>query len=419
MGHTLSLLGWAAAAAAALPPGASHWDRMPAELRHMVLEAAGTLTKFAAGVVLPAELQSLSMAQQDELWRDVFECDWQGDLKSLPSPFGLSACFTSVRSRAMLARIRAAGIADAQTLGRVAIRNGWTDELDHAKPERLAEAAAREGAVWLLAELVDVRKTAQVDWMHASMAAMAGHADTVRFVCERMPAKHCGAYLVDCAAANGHVGVAEWLHGRFGAKCSRGAADDAAGNGHVHALGWLEQHMGVQCTADAVAKAARGGRLHVLQHLASTRPHLLRDAGTIDAAAAGRDVRVLKWLHARGMLAASQDSVRALVKDGAAESVEWLCGAFCLPVAQDVLVEACSFNHGALVRWILAQRGIAVSHDSIAAAVRLKSLDALKALILHDSSMLAVIAAHAAETGSSIVGWLGARYPTVGTTTRR
>ncbi|KAL2917739.1 hypothetical protein HK105_202612 [Polyrhizophydium stewartii] len=88
------------------PPGGSHWDRLPAELRLEIARVAGPLTAaLCSGRSADAPLAA---AECRRLWVDVLSMEWPHDLRLLPAG-SLAACTAqdmwAVGSKRMLKRV--------------------------------------------------------------------------------------------------------------------------------------------------------------------------------------------------------------------------------------------------------------------------------------------------------------------------
>lgn len=67
--------------------------------------------------------------------------------------------------------------------------------------------------------------------------------------------------------ANGHLAVAQWLHGVKRETYFAPAVDEAAQGGHVEMLQWLHSNQLLVCTTTAMDKAAENGHLEVVKWL--------------------------------------------------------------------------------------------------------------------------------------------------------
>ncbi|KAL2914438.1 hypothetical protein HK105_206005 [Polyrhizophydium stewartii] len=396
-----------------LPHGASHWDRLPAEVRRIVFDAdTSVLTQLATRSLLPAELRCLSDAERTQAWADAFATEWAGPLSSLPPSASARGAAAHIRSRAMLERARAAGVAPVAVLLRVAVRNGWPDMLDMRLADQLALAAAEEGAVWLLADLIDGRRATTPSDRLVRAAAHAGRLDAVRFLHDRMRGVPWSPAVADAAAASGSLDLVVWMDasGRGGGFTGLAMAWAARG-GHLAVVRWLANNTAVAHSPLSALHAALRGHVAVLDLLHERFPAMFApDAGLSWCNVS--DVRVLRWLHHRSMLDQPRVMLDNLVGAGAADSVRWLCTTFGLAVTRRMFAVACDWGHAALARWMLTQHGIVLDDHAVRSAVASGFVDLLAVFIAHDAAWVHVIADTAAKRGlRDIVEWLHVRHP--------
>ncbi|KAL2918964.1 hypothetical protein HK105_201234 [Polyrhizophydium stewartii] len=85
-----------------LPAGDSHWDRLPLEVKGLVFEHTGLLTRWTTGRLSDEALRQLDKEGRMLVWREALECEWPGDLSRLPRLFWTTPAsfFWPVRSRA-------------------------------------------------------------------------------------------------------------------------------------------------------------------------------------------------------------------------------------------------------------------------------------------------------------------------------
>nr|KAJ3418824.1 hypothetical protein HK105_007793 [Polyrhizophydium stewartii] len=138
----------------ALAQGVSHWDRLPRELKDLVLGTAGLFTRLLCNNVLQAELPRCAGPQLEALWAETVRVEWGGDLYQLPRPPESGNVFLGIRSRDMFQRVRTDRLAPVMALQRVAIRNRWDDLIEFGAVQDLALAASAEGAVHILEDVI-------------------------------------------------------------------------------------------------------------------------------------------------------------------------------------------------------------------------------------------------------------------------
>ncbi|KAL2912107.1 hypothetical protein HK105_208383 [Polyrhizophydium stewartii] len=291
----------------------NEWDRMPAEIQNMILKHAGVLTLWVNGRIGNT---NFSDKQCESLLRDVFELDWQGDLRKLPfHKFKIYPTIVSlryIRTRSMYARFKALnGRSLDDGLDQAAILNGWTDLLEFRRPEDIGRNATRCGSITMLEHLVDERKVVTLSHKHARFAAQFGQLDVLKWLHERMPDGSWSAEVMDCAAEYGHLSVVKWLHANRTEGSTTNAMDYAAWKGHLAVVKWLHANRTEGCTFRAMDSAASSGCLAVVEWLyANCTEHNLTSAA-IDAAWSGKlsSLQLIKKLAPDVISAALVDDV--------------------------------------------------------------------------------------------------------------
>ncbi|KAL2911389.1 hypothetical protein HK105_209153 [Polyrhizophydium stewartii] len=366
-----------------LPPGASHWDHIAPELRGLIFDWAGPFTKLCAGELEPLELRGLTLEQREALWVDALTLEWEHDLRQLPRVPQHSACFFAMRTPGMFDRVRAAGLADGRVLRLVAIRRGWLDLLDTRRTQLLAEAAAEEGALWILEDLVDVRKAIRPTSELAAKAARGGRLNVLEWLDARMP-------------------LDQWTGDVLG---------QAAMGGHLTAVRWLCRHRTPFLQWFVVRRAAEGGHVHVLDFLYGRYRAVFDEHADRIAHGIG-DVAAARWLHARGLVRAPERMLDAFVRRGSVAGVVWACNELGVHPAQHHLDAACAAGRVALARWLLAAGAARPSDAAAHAAAAARCVGALRLLAARDPAMLAAaVAAAEARHDADLLRWLRARFP--------
>ncbi|KAL2913037.1 hypothetical protein HK105_207492 [Polyrhizophydium stewartii] len=308
-----------------LPLGASHWDRLPRELRIAVAAAAGPLTVWAVGLSPTPGSQRRLEAFLREVWADALEQAWPGPLETLPYVALPMRAYWPIRSRELFERVKALGPRHSEGLRHAAARQRWDDELDFGRPAELASLAAEAGALALLAELVDERQAVEPLALHAELAARSGHLAVVRFLHERMPGGSWTWRVMDRSVRSGSLELVAWLHANRPEGCTAEAMDWAAMLGHLHIIQWLSANRTEGCTTNAMDWAAEWNHLHVVEWLHHNRAEGCTRMAMTMAAAQGH-LRMVKFLHGHRT-------------EG--------CGAAALPIA-------CDRGHADVVAWLLA-----------------------------------------------------------------
>ncbi|KAL2912445.1 hypothetical protein HK105_208089 [Polyrhizophydium stewartii] len=419
----------------------SHWDRLPRELKDLVLERSSALTRLSTGALPAWQLQRLGTAARVSLWLETLETDWAGDLARLPRVPDSSLVFRHMRSRGMFERVRALGAAGRWVLRRAAVRNGWRDLLGlpdgpagpagggggggggaggdvavaDADAEELARAAAAEGAVWLLEETLVGRQMlpagqALVPRL-AELAAAGGQLDAVRWLHAASPDQAWTPAAMDLAAAGGHLDVVEYLHEHRTEGCTQYAMDRAAAFGHLPVVRWLHEHRGEGCTKWCVREVAVVGHVEVLQYLHEHYPQHFADLGEHGFDRAWR-LPVLRWLHGAGLIRNPQATLDNLVRSSDPRGVQWACATFGLAVTQAQFEDACQLDEREVVRWMLTQPGIRVTDTAARRAVEGRSDGVIRVLIAHDPALLGSITdSIVALCEVDFVAWMHWRYP--------
>nr|KAJ3421730.1 hypothetical protein HK105_002469 [Polyrhizophydium stewartii] len=341
-------------------------------------------------MLLRAELRGLPSEQVECLWAEAFACEWQGDLRRLPRIESYGDVFLGIRSRLMLERVRRWRLADEWMLLRVAVHNGWASAAHADDVEDLALAAAELGAVPLLRGLVCVRGAVRPSNALAVAAARGGRRDVVEFLHERLGGDVRVDQLMEAAATSGSIELVAWLikiHGDVLA--TLGAASP------------LHQ---------AVVAAANFGHLHLLVFLHERFPDCFKGLDE-ESFWYVSDLRVMRWLHERGLVRVPQLMLERAVRLGGLESVQWISATFGLRIEQQMLETACSLNRTSLVRWILRQPRISANDSCIDSAVDGCFVGVLAVLIEYDRSLLETIVERVAIRGDvDLIEWLDVRH---------
>ncbi|KAL2915060.1 hypothetical protein HK105_205383 [Polyrhizophydium stewartii] len=256
--------------------------------------------------------------QLEQVWQDVSYADWQGDIDLLP-PIDIASKSLNIRSRSFLERCH--NYFSHIQFARVAVRNGWTDLFDFERPGAIAEAAAIEGALDVLVDLIDVRKIAKPTIRLALVAAEKGHLAIVKFVHERMPGGWWGKGVANAATHSGNLDLVVWLKEHHPECFGRGVYHRAAEENHLHIVCWLADNCDFDCATDAFDFAAIHNNFEVLQFLSERFPHVQARLGSNSLAAS--EVRVLEWLRERSLLRVEGIYAR-IAQVGNIEAYEWV-----------------------------------------------------------------------------------------------
>ncbi|KAL2913818.1 hypothetical protein HK105_206697 [Polyrhizophydium stewartii] len=285
------------AAADALPPGASHWDRLPREIRSDIIHKSGPLTRWTTGVLETNDLWNLPMDEDQQLWIDIFETEWPGDLATVPDFAILKFTLWHVRSRALYDRYKAAFNLErtSNALREIAARCRFDDELDWDDPQELLSLAVRSAAMSLMRELVDVRRVAVFTESHACAACDWDFVEVLEFIGQHMPDGQWSTQVMNVAAAAGSIRCLDWLDANRTEGCDDGASQMAVRNGKFVSVRWLHAHGKLVMNHDVVSVAAMRGRVEILEWcMANGFSQLIMDPAIDKAVCRSKDT--FDWL---------------------------------------------------------------------------------------------------------------------------
>ncbi|KAL2913925.1 hypothetical protein HK105_206516 [Polyrhizophydium stewartii] len=416
---------------------------MPAEIQHMILAAAGPFTRFVNGLQLRAELRALPKQQHVQVWQDAVDSEWQGELAQLP-PLGALVAALRVPTRAALARVvaRTDKLFRAGCVASAAIRNGWKDVLDGGDVGALAVAAAEEGAVGVLADMMDARRVpAPVGCELVEHAACSGRLEVVRLLHERAGTAAAGAAtrwstnVGDFAAQSGNLDLVMWVRDHRPECLAPSAIEAAAGFNHMHVVRWLVETAHVRCDgrSGALRGAAFCNNLEMVEYLCERFPHLLPGGGgdVIDgdgdtlagmASAGAADqilssgVDVIEWLDRRGMIMDPRRLVEHAILMGSVDALQWLTARFSIRLHAGDLDEAHlggQPEHTRLLKWAY-ETHVPVTSESMALCVFCNNIDVLAWAVARDPGMMAALVEAVTTSGSEmLVEWLVVRHGVV------
>nr|KAJ3406426.1 hypothetical protein HK105_003556 [Polyrhizophydium stewartii] len=396
-----------------LPRGASHWDRLPAELHDKVLEATTPLlTWLGRRRLVRAELRSMAPEQLQQVWREVFETDWQGDLSALPRLSSQGRCFLSIASRRMLDRVRAAGVTiDPALLQRLAVRRGWADLFDFGDPELLVEEAIRAGNIALVANLVDERKIVKLNELKAAFAASAGQLEMLKWLHARMGGVGWTTFVMDIACGGGNLGVVVWLHESIPVGCTAGAMDNAAASGHLHVIEWLAEKYPHNCGVGAFFSACRGGHADVLEFLRVRFPEVYEQTpdNYLDMAS---DFETIRWLRQHRPHLIKPSLISHLSFMAKYDAIPWVAEVTGAVLEPKHLHRALEYDQPEIVEWMVEQKGLQITEDMFANGMHGSNTHALAWVIKHDRRWAGIMAdKFAEEVHEPLIQWLHVRHP--------
>ncbi|KAL2912683.1 hypothetical protein HK105_207791 [Polyrhizophydium stewartii] len=340
-------------------PTASHWDRLPAEMRRAVLAAAGPLTQWVQG-----ELVDPTGSQVVDMWGDALALEWPLErLRGLPAaavPAKTLLRETSPAALAAASRLRLHGHADDVAVAAVA--RGWLDWLppeslaEAADPrEAAAEAAVRAAAMGHVEAVAAARGVLGGDRLPPAVldtAAAAGELPLVRWL-TLDTGDPCTMAAMDDAAANGHLGVVEFLHENRLEGCTVGAMDLAATNGHLDVAVWLHINRTEGCSEAAIDGAVRNGRVGVVEYLWRHYPHRPSNGAMTDAAFNGH-TPVLEQIRAiRSELLPEHDICSSAAAGGHIDTIDWVLASIGDHSRADMVVSALQSSNVAAAEHLL------------------------------------------------------------------
>ncbi|KAL2914018.1 hypothetical protein HK105_206462 [Polyrhizophydium stewartii] len=372
---------------------------MPDEIQSMILDAAGPFTKFVNGLAIEAELSALPMRRREQVWQDAVDIDWQGDLEPLP---WIDVTSTTLRlSRSIYERIQ-----DQQTpmdALDVAIRYDWPDLIEFDEPDLVALAAAQHGAVWLLRDVIDVRRLVEPSENLARSAAAGGHLDAVVFLHERMADRPWNTGVGFMAAKSGNLDLVAWLKAHRTQCIGVSAFQGAAVGNRMHVVRWLADNCTFGCDAGAIAGATLSDNAEMLRFLIERFPDMLHTLGT-HRSYVSSDIQLIQWLDARGLIVPS-DLISHLVRENKVDVLEWAVDRFQVSPTDDDLAQALKMRHRTLFKRMF-KPGMQITAYMTRELIETHSIDIMNWLIARDSSVIPALIDETAGYGDpALVEW--------------
>ncbi|KAL2917200.1 hypothetical protein HK105_203264 [Polyrhizophydium stewartii] len=392
-----------------LPPGGSHWDRLPAELRDEVIgHTRPTLRWFTLRRFLKAEVESLDLATIERLWAEAFESDWQGDLQALPWVDKDSPSLLLVASRGMLERLQAfRAIMSATTVQRLAVRRGWTDMFDYSKPELLALAAAQEGATDVLVDLFDVRRLVEPSCDLTEKAAQQAQLGVIELLHARLPNEQWRPRVGFHAAESGSLDLVIWLSQHHPECLVSSAISSAAWYNHMHIVRWIADNMGA-CNSHVLGYAAENGNLEMFNFLLERFPDILDDLDPGHSLVSA-NTDIIQWLD-QNALVNPRKLVTHIIRRGEADALEWVLARFQVELREEDLEDAHKVKCNHLLKRMYA-RGVPFTNLSAQYAAQCCNVEMISRAIARGGHMTAMlIDATAAHGDPSLVEWWRVRH---------
>ncbi|KAL2914740.1 hypothetical protein HK105_205671 [Polyrhizophydium stewartii] len=360
----------AARAAVVMPPmrlnadAASLWDRLPNRVQSKIIDLAGVLTKFINGLMHPFEIKMMQERRRVAIWIDAMECDWQDDLRSLPTaPEGFFE--HAIRTRSMLVRLLELDHVTGPCLYAAALSGHWEGAVTPDQLDRPELAAAMSGRIDILRNLIETGKVIRFDANCIAHALAGGHLESFNWLVKntrrKLPNFKIPAHLLDPS-------IHELLTSDF-----------------------IKNAPLYQCVADAVA-------LEILFRRFGSKTGF--PALNIEF----HNVQILEWAHSRGL---THDKVKVAVSIAryaeTAKVAQWACKHLGVVFEQEHLACSCGDNNSAMTKWLLRQPGIIIDLQAIYETTCWFSLDCIDALIAHDPSVAREIVHAAAAISKSAI----------------
>ncbi|KAL2918594.1 hypothetical protein HK105_201995 [Polyrhizophydium stewartii] len=377
---------------AALPPGASHFDRLPPELRDMIESlATPTLHLFLRRLrrwPFLAKDISRVVYHRDSLWTEVLETEWPGDLAMLPEVSEGNPCFLAVRSRQMFERLRNAGVEIRQVLvQRIAIRRGWLDMLDFGNVDVLAMAAAAEGCIPLLQDIIEVRRLVDVEIAQICSASKQGNLETVKWLSCRTRDPGMLRCATKNAASSGNLDLVKWLHGdnplRQAWLASKSVATPKSGS-------YLNDEAGC-CSELAFLLASWNSQAHILEFLRVQHPDVfakLPDETFDDP----DNVSMLAWIKQHRPKLSFQGFLGRFTSTGNIEALAWIVDNTSARLSHMHLGSAVLHDHVDMVKWMVLKKGIDICDLVFKCCPRWRINDSIAWMLKHDSRTASILA---------------------------
>ncbi|KAL2911459.1 hypothetical protein HK105_209071 [Polyrhizophydium stewartii] len=367
------------------PDATNEWDRMPAEIQNNILDAAGPFTKFVNGLLLAANLWGMTGEHRIQLWQDAIDVDWQGDLDLLPD---VDIASDSLRvSRSIFARAKDR-FYPFETK-RVAIRNRWKDVIDFDCEYDVATAAAFEGAIWLLEDMIDVCKMVEPSIHLARDAALVGQLEVLKFLHERMPGQTWEASVGNLAAISGNLDAVVWLNEQHSECLDSSAFQGAVQGNHMHIVRWLAERFTFACDRRLFYDAASNDNFEMIQFLEERIPQALDNMEPEDPFVSS-DIRVLEWLESRSLIV-PREILAHIASEGKIDVLEWAMARFRTELQEDGLGAAHQRLHNLLLKWAY-QRGVPFTVKSAEWAANNHNVDLMAWMISRDAECIPLLA---------------------------
>ncbi|KAL2912265.1 hypothetical protein HK105_208256 [Polyrhizophydium stewartii] len=392
---------------APLPPGASHWDRIPHELHEAVIAFAGPLTLLTTGGPHPAQVRRLRSDQCERIWADVVELDWDGDLASLPVMYS-AAAFVNIRSRRLLKRLRELTLINREMHHRVAIRNNWLDMLDPHDARAIMRAVCAEGNIQLAGKTIKSTEMMIVDDDMVKDALRNNQFELAKYLRRHIEQDSCP--VMESAAHTGNIEFVVWAH--ESCECQyENAVHTAIKQGHVDLVDFLLSKCEERDGVHDISTAVEHGQAEILELLYNRMQSVFVKHGNRIDTSGAFDLDTLEWLRDHDIAFDAATAMQNVADRGTVDAFRWLRETYALPATPQMLVSACCRNSLPLVKYMINHAGAEIDDQVIEQAIS-SSTDTLKVLLLKQPSMTHVAAnLAAAADADDLLDWMRWQFP--------
>ncbi|KAF0696198.1 Aste57867_13030 [Aphanomyces stellatus] len=194
-------------------------------------------------------------------------------------------------------------------------------------PKAMGHVAAKIGHQWDRLERLLASQNAKAIATAIDSTAAVGDLDTLvrlgAYEAHLLDPLTTPTHAMDVAAANGHLGVLQWLHTHRPFGCTTDAMDHAAKHGHLAILQWLDLHRSEGCTMQALAMAAHEGHFETVQWLCANRRESMNPVVVVAAAGNGH-LAILQYLVEGKCIPCGNEALVDAAKNGHLNVVKYL-----------------------------------------------------------------------------------------------
>ncbi|KAL2915896.1 hypothetical protein HK105_204599 [Polyrhizophydium stewartii] len=407
-----------------LPVGASHWDRLPPELRRMVNAHLRPTLQLFQGIwpLCEAEVRSITPRLCEQLWTEVFRTNWLGNFDRLPHLDPASPVWLHVSSRDMVNHIVKFELPiDPVLLQRLVIRTEPENQADSEslkdpvgcqKRRALATAMACEGKLDELKALFASSRIIRVRSDFICEAAAHGQLEVVKYLRSLSRDARWPPNLMGIAASSGDMELVAWLD-KNGCPCSPAAIDQAAGSGSVRIVRFLAEARGQVCTVQAFAAAFRNGHDSMLDFLRAKFPTVF-EATTAETFELSNHTCSLRWLKKHRPELVCPEMLKRTIAAGNLSAVMWLVDEIGgISITPALFHLALGRNHTDIVEWMMTAKGFTIKSKVFGGSFHGCNTDTLAWLIAREggSRTGVMVNKFAASGKDKLVEWMHKRFP--------